>query len=150
MMKKRLVWGASLAAVVMFVSWMLWPRSLAKAFDTEQQLAASVVASGIRDGQLWMDTDEQYALEHGSAALAEALEGYSYHPCLATLFGDGSMDLKGGTGETVNLYNAEGQCLISGGTAQITLDGRVYRVGYWGKSRGTALNRDILMALRQN
>ena len=149
-MKKKMAYGAALAAVILLAAWMWWPRSLANAFDAEQQLRVSVVASGIRDGQLFMDSDEQYTLEHGSAALAEALKEYSYHPCLATLFGDGSMDLKGGTGETVNLYNAEGQCLVSGGTAQITLDGRVYRVGYWGKSRGTALNRDILMALRQN
>ena len=149
-MKKKMAYGAALAAVILLAAWMWWPRPLANAFDAEQPLAVSVVASGIKDGELWMDTDERYDLEHGSAALAEILEGYSYHPCLATLFGNGSMDLKGGTGETVNLYNAEGQCLISGGTAQITLDGRVYRVGYWGKSRGTALNRDILMALRQN
>ena len=148
-MKKKMACGAALAAVILLAAWMWWPRSLVKAFDAEQQLRVSVVASGIKDGELLMDTDEQYDLEHGSAALSEVLKEYSCHPCLATLFGDGSIDLKGGTGETVNLYNAEGQCLISGGTAQIILDGRVYRVGYWGKSRGAALNRDILAALRQ-
>ena len=150
MMKKKMIYCAALAAVILLAAWMWWPRSLANAFDAEQQLRVSVVASGIRDGQLFMDSDEQYTLEQGSAALAEVLEGYSYHPCWATLFGDGNMNLKGGTGETVNLYNARDQMLISGGTAQITLDGRGYRVGYWGKSRGTALNRDILVALRQN
>ena len=148
-MKRKMAYGAALTAVILLAAWMWWPRPLENAFDAEQQLRVSVVASGIKDGDLWMDTDEQYDLEHGSAALAEVLEEYSYHPCLATLFGDGSIDLKGGTGETVNLYNAEGQCLISGGTAQIILGGRVCRVGYWGKNRGAALNRDILAALRQ-
>ena len=41
---------ALLAAAAVFAAWMLWPRPLAKAFDAEQGLAASVTASGVRDG----------------------------------------------------------------------------------------------------
>lgn len=149
-MRKKTVYGIALAIAALLAAWMWWPRSLANAFGAQQQLAVSVVASGIRDGQLFMDSDEQYTLEQGSAALAEVLEGYSYHPCWATMFGDGSMDLKGGTGETIHLRNAEGRLLTSGGTAQIALNGRVYRIGYWGKSRGVDLNRDILRALRES
>ena len=56
-MKKKMAYGAALAAVILLAAWMWWPRSLANAFDAEQQLRVSVVASGIRDGQLFMDSD---------------------------------------------------------------------------------------------
>ena len=139
---------ALLAAAAVFAAWMLWPRPLAKAFDAEQRLAASVTASGVRDGRAWMDSSEQYDLEEGCAALREALEGYSYHLCLDTLTGENAIDGKGGTDRTVHLYNVNDQNLTSNGTARIFVDGRVYRVGYLGSRRGTALNRDILAALR--
>ena len=64
---------ALLAAAAVFAAWMLWPRSLAKAFDAEQGLAASVTAFGVRDGRAWMDSSEQYDLEGGCAALREVL-----------------------------------------------------------------------------
>lgn len=139
---------ALLAAAAVFAAWMLWLRPLAKAFDAEQGLAASVTASGVRDGRAWMDSSEQYDLEEGCAALREVLEGYSYHLCLDTLTGENAIDGKGGTDHTVHLYNVSAQSLISNGTARIFVDGRVYRVGYLGSRRGTALNRDILAALR--
>lgn len=133
-----------LAAVAVFAAWMLWPRSLAKAFDAEQGLAASVVVSSVRD----RDSSEQYDMEEGCAALREVLEGYSYHLCWDTLTGENAIDGKGGTDHTVHLYNISAQSLVSNGTARIFADGRVYRVGYLGSRRGTALNRDILAALR--
>ena len=140
--------AALLAAVAVFAAWMLWPRPLARAFDAEQGLAASVTVSGVRDGHLWMDSSEQYDLEDGCARLQEVLEQYSYHLCLDTLTGENAIDGKGGTDHTVHLYNVSAQSLISNGTARIFVDGRVYRVGYLGSRRGTALNRDILAALR--
>ena len=95
-----------------------------------------------------MDSSEQYDLEDGCARLQEVLEQYSYHLCLDTLAGENAIDGKGGTDHTVHLYNVSAQSLISNGTARIFVDGRVYRVGYLGSRRGTALNRDILAALR--
>ena len=43
--------AALLAVAAVFAAWMLWPRSLAKAFDAEQGLAASVTVFGVRDGK---------------------------------------------------------------------------------------------------
>ena len=140
--------AALLAVAAVFAAWMLWPRSLAKAFDAEQGLAASVTVFGVRDGKAWMDTSEQYDLEEGCARWREALEGYSYHLCLDTLTGENAIDGKNGTDNSIHLYNVSAQSLISNGTARIFVDGRVYRVGYLGSQRGTALNRDILSALR--
>ena len=136
--------AALLAVAAVFAAWMLWPRSLAKAFDAEQGLAASVTVFGVRDGKSWMDTSEQYDLDEGCARLREALE----HLCLDTLTGENAIDGKNGTDHTIHLYNVSAQSLISNGTARIFVDGRVYRVGYLGSRRGTALNRDILSALR--
>lgn len=145
-MRKKAIWGIVLAAVL-FAAWMLWPRPLAKAFDAERQFVAMVVKCGVRDGESWSDSSEQYDLE-GSAALGEVLEGYSYHLCWDTLFSTNSMNLKGGTDETVYLYNAGAEKLTTGGTSQVMLNGRIYRIGYLGNRKGTALNQEILTALR--
>ena len=37
-MKRKAVYGSVLAAVLVFAAWMLWPRPLAEAFDTQQPL----------------------------------------------------------------------------------------------------------------
>ena len=58
-MRKRAIWGTVLAALLV-VAWMLWPRSLAKAFDAEQQFAATVVKTGVKDGKTWSDSSGQY------------------------------------------------------------------------------------------
>lgn len=145
-MRKRAIWGTVLAALLV-VAWMLWPRSLAKAFDAEQQFAATVVKTGVKDGESWSDSSEQYDLE-GSAALREVLEDYSYHLCWDTLRSANSMDLKGGTDETVYLFNARAEGLMTGGTSRVLLNGRIYRIGYLGNRRGTALSQELLAALR--
>lgn len=147
MKRKQMIWGAVLTAVVLFAAWMLWPRPLAAEFDAEQQFAASVTKQGVRDGKLWMDVSEQYELE-GSTALQEVLEGYSYHLCWDSLTGENAIDGRGGTYETLNLYNSGDERLISNGTSRLILNGRVVKVGYWGHGRGSALNQELLAALR--
>lgn len=147
MKRRQMIRGAVLAAVVLFAAWMLWPRPLAAEFDAERQLAASVTKQGVRDGKLWMDVSEQYELE-GSAALQEVLEGYSYHLCWDSLIGANAIDGRGGTYETLNLYNSGDEGLISNGTSRLILNGRVVKVGYWGHGQGTALNQELLAALR--
>ena len=125
--RKRAVLLAA-AAVAVFAAWMLWPRSLAKAFDAERQFVASVAKVGVKDGQLWSDYSEQYDLE-GSALLREVLEGYSYHLCWDSLTGENAIDGKGGTNESLHLYNNGDEALISNGTCRIMLNGRVVKVG---------------------
>lgn len=148
MKRKQMIWGAVLAAVVvLFAAWMLWPRPLAAEFDAERQFVASVTKFGIKDGKLRMDTDEQYDLE-GSAALQKVLEGYSYHLCWDSLTGENAIDGRGGTDETLHLYNSGDEELISNGTSRLILNGRVVKVGYWGHGQGTALNQELLAALR--
>lgn len=149
--KELLFWAGLLAAaaavVVLFAAWMLWPRPLAAEFNAERQFAASVTKQGVRDGKLWMDVSEQYELE-GSTALQEVLEGYSYHLCWDSLTGENAIDGRGGTYETLNLYNSGDEGLISNGTSRLILNGRVVKVGYWGHGQGTALNQELLAALR--
>lgn len=149
--KELLFWAGLLAAaaavVVLFAAWMLWPRPLAVEFNAERQFAASVTKQGVRDGKLWMDVSEQYELE-GSTALQEVLEGYSYHLCWDSLTGENAIDGRGGTYETLNLYNSGDEGLISNGTSRLILNGRVVKVGYWGHGQGTALNQELLAALR--
>ena len=58
------------------------------------------------------------------------------------------MDLKGGTDETVYLFNARAEGLMTGGTSRVLLNARIYRIGYLGNRRGTALSQELLAALR--
>lgn len=76
------------------------------------------------------------------------LEGYSYHLCWDSLTGENAIDGRGGTYETLNLYNSGDEGLISNGTSRLILNGRVVKVGYWGHGQGTALNQELLAALR--
>ena len=146
-MKKRVRrWTVLLLAIMLL--WYAWPRSLEKAFDAELPMKIQVVKMGVRDGELYMDTDEAYLLENGSEALEQVLRNYSYHICLSTLVGADDIDNMGGTGENVQLWNDAGQLLMSSGTKHVYINDRVYQVGWFGSRKGAALNRDILAALR--
>lgn len=146
-MKKNAVRGAALLLAAVLL-WYAWPRPLERAFDAERPMKIQVVKMGIRDGELYMDTDEAYSLEGGSEALEQVLRNYSYHICLSTLVGADDIDNKGGTGENVQLWNADGQMLMNSGTKHVYVNDRVYQVGWFGNRKGAELNRDILAALR--
>lgn len=135
--------------LVVLGAFMLWPRNLGGAFDTEESMAVSVTIFGITNGQLDNRT-EQYELPAGSEQgerIGELLEKHTYHLTLGSLVGKNVIE---GPDMVLHLYNGKGELLtLAGGTAELNLDHRVYRLDYWGTGRGTELCEEILEILRE-
>lgn len=148
--KKRMIVCAVLAAVFLFVAWMLWPRSLAGPFDGVEQLNAIVIRSGVENGHPWINSTEDYHLEADSdqgAAILAVLEQHSYHLCLGTLI---RADVIQDTGDLeVKLFGDwETDLTVSVGTGKMFLNGRVVRVDYLGSGEAKALCEELLTVLR--
>ena len=149
-MKKRAVYGAVLAAVLVFAAWMLWPRPLVEAFDTEQPFTVHVMTFGAREGQAFINTAEPLTVEPGTpeaAAVRQVLAKQSWHLCLETLVRADALE---GLGDMrISLYGRDGAELsVFSGNSRISCDGRYVRLGYWGKARSAALCEELLAALR--
>lgn len=144
------VWRFSLIALLaVLAAVMLWPRSLGEAFDAEKQVAVSVTVFGFTNGRP-DNQNEQYDLPAGSEAgnrINELLSQHTYHLTLGSLLGDSIID---GPDMTMHFVNSDGVFLtLAGGTAELFLNHRVYRLDYWGKDRGTELCAEILTILRE-
>lgn len=145
---KKVIVGAVLAAVA-FAAWMLWPRPLGEAFDTSEHTASSVTVFGITDGNPDNQVEE-YEMEAGSdkgRRIGELLARHTYHWTLGSLTGDDTIeDLT----MAIHLFNGKGQQLtLAGGTAELNLNHRIYRLDYWGADRGTKLCEEVLAILRE-
>lgn len=121
-----------LAAVVLFTAWMLWPRSLAAAFDARGELSVTVITSGVEVVDMTSrpcGDVERYAVEAGSpqaGAIEKCLEGYSYHLCWESLTGESLIEDIGAV--SVGLYGPEGDLSVFSGTGKIRLNGRTVRL----------------------
>ena len=152
-----------LAAVIMtFAAWMLWPRSLTDALDLEgREIWAVVIHNDVEevpgmDGYVVRPAGDVkgYTLtaESGETrALLDLLDGYAWHPCWATLTGDGDFS---GPGElSVTLYDAwdrDRNFTVHSGLGKIRLNGRIVRLGYFGSGGAEALSRELASVLREN
>lgn len=89
---RRIVLVLLAAAILIFVAWMLWPRSLAGAFAFDQPFTLTVTELETQEDGSWTVKEPvSSVLEPGTPAaeaVRETLEGYSYHLCLASLTGD--------------------------------------------------------------
>lgn len=147
-MKKT--WKIALAAVLAVLAvWMLWPRNLGEAFDTEESIAVSAIIFGITDGRVDNKTEE-YQLPAGSEKgerIGELLAQHTYHLTLGSLMGENVIE-----NHTMVLHfnNGEGTMLsLTGNTTELFLNHRVYRLDYWGRDRGTELCEAVLNILRE-
>ena len=148
-MKRKAVYGSILAAVLVFAAWMLWPRPLAEAFDTQQPFTVHVTTFDVREGYPFINTAEPLTVEPGTpeaAAVRQVLAEQSWHLCLETLIGADSLE---GLGDMrISLYGRDGAELsVFSGNSRISCDGRYVRLGYWGKARSAALCEELLTAL---
>ena len=138
-----------LAAAAVFAAWMLWPRPLAEAFDTQQPFTVHVMTFDVREGYPLINTAEPLTVEPGTpeaAAVRQVLAKQSWHLCLETLIGADSLE---GLGDmTISLYGRDGAELsVFSGNSRISRDGRYVRLGYWGKPRSAALCQELLTAV---
>lgn len=148
---KRVVLVLLAAAIAAFAAWMLWPRSLAGAFDFDQPFTLTVTELELQEDGRWTSGEPvSAAVEPGTPAaeaVRAALEEESYHLCLSTLTGDPLID---GTGDQiVSLYGSAGQeknhLTLYAGNSRLNAGGRVVR-GYF--RDGAALCGELAAILR--
>lgn len=146
---KRIWRGVLVALLVVLGAFMLWPRNLGEAFDAEKQFAVSITIFDVVNGRPDNHT-EQYDLPAGTEAGArinDLLSRHTYHLTLSSLMGDSVID---GANITMHFVNSDGVFLtLTGGTTELFLNQRTYRLDYWGRDRGTELCEAVLAILRE-
>ena len=139
-MKKR-VWVLFLLIGILVI-WFFYPRSfygLSKNCDT---ITVHFIEDTLEhDMETMVYTQESETFTQ----IQTVLQQYSYHPTFRTL---GNSSHMGGNdaGYWVQLYLDTAQertFFICGGTGEISIEGRIYRVGYWGNKASLALMKDI-------
>ena len=92
MKKKRLLSIAAALLIIILLGWRLWPRSIDKVISTSSEsvnsMACSATVSGVKDGDLFMDTYSIKAEQMRDAdikALMEILNSTKYRPDLRNL-----------------------------------------------------------------
>ena len=148
--KKWLLLGAALLCAL---AAFYWPMNLGQAvpLETENYVVTWIESSIVNDGlsarpQQSTTTYDINSNSPEGKELVGILSSYSYHRCLRTLWGGGSIDGKGGLGGTL-LLSGGGETLILPGTGEILLGSTVYRTDYMGQKNSTALGGEILKLL---
>ena len=137
------------AAVAAFSAWMLWPRSLAGAFDAQGGLSVTVITSGVEVADMNSrpyQNAEDYtvgALSPESEAIGELLEEYSYRLCWESLTEKSLIENIGNV--SVQLYGPEGDFSVFSGTGKVRLNGRTF---YLTGGRSAALCEALTALLR--
>jgi len=75
------------------------------------------------------------------AHIQQILNKFSFHRSLRTFFDDASMD-GNDAGYWLHIYSGESD-ISCGGTGEIMVNGRVYRIGYWGNKKALSMMREI-------
>lgn len=141
-MKKRIIIGILLVAILAGSIFFLWPRSFA---DVPQEVRSVVVTFIENTLEHEMVSFEFNAQDPEFAAIMETLDQYSYHMSLGTVsaFLENRISIKdnnAGYWLHIDMYTEPGRCgdhygIRSGGTGEVIAGDGVYRVGYWGNGK---------------
>lgn len=136
-MKKTVIISVSVVIIVI-VMFFLYPISMSSILGRQNQSFTLL----IKDTNTEQMITEQ--IEPGSekyTQIQRLLERYIYHPSLRTLIGDSTLD-GNAAGFWVQIYCGE-RSLVSGGTGEIKVDDRIYRLGYWGNKTALSFMEEI-------
>ncbi len=130
-MKKRITIILALIALIAFSAFLLWPCSFSSIAPECTLITVTYIDNTLDH------SNETKVFERGTEKFEKfqsVLENYTYHRSFRTFFDDGSM---GGNhaGYWLYIYLDTGddrKVIICGGTGEIRIDDRIYRVGYWG------------------
>ncbi len=132
-MKKRIIIIIVLAliALIAFSVFLLRPCSFSSIAPDCTSITVTYIDNTLDH------SNETKVFERGTEKFEKVqsvLENYTYHRSFRTFFGDGSME-GNRAGYWLHIYLDTGDdrdVIICGGTGEISIDGRIYRVGYWG------------------
>ena len=145
-MKKKILIAAAVLALILYFRPLSFP---ALSFESGDYLSVNRVDLTIADGRPFM-TSSIYDFEEGSpeaVAIGEILERYSYHRSLRTLFPNTDLD-GNDAGYWLHLWS-DGLYLSSGGTGEINVNDRVYRMGLLGNQTLLAFMEEIAAVLAE-
>ncbi len=148
--RMRFVYSLTALAVAALAAFMFWPLSLADVIAGDMGVLVTISDMGF-DGS---GDITNYVLPRSSEKLAQLrnlLNEYVYHRLPRTFFGDGS--LKGtadDAGYRLHLHTEDGRILISHGSGYIIVDGRGYRLGYWGNKKALKMMSDVRSFVENN
>ena len=129
-MKKRVLCGLLLLTALAAAMYFWWPMSFESLMSECTEIRAVRIDNGI---PLKVTCNEAFpAGSETFEAIRSVLERYSYHHSLQSLTGDGALE-GNHVGYWLQLYldtGAEPVRIACGGAGEISVGGRVYRLGY--------------------
>ena len=134
--------------LILGLGFFLWPLSVSGRLPVAS--GATVIWNEVNwpngDGSDVTMVPVSYSLAASSQealALEAILKKYSCHRTLRTLWGDGLLSENEGDGWLSIYADGGARYLISGGTGEIILNGKVYRLDDWGNQRAREMIEEI-------
>ena len=154
-MKKKIILSLIGLAVIIFGLIMLWPLSLTNALTNNDEVRIIVWDLGMKENGQFDTTSTDYIFQQDSEEYKQILQvlgKYSFHRSFRSFFNDTSMT-GNDAGYVLQIYFIEedklSKSIITGGTGEITVNERVYRIGYWGNKKALVMMNEIYSVLEQ-
>ena len=145
--KKAILLMAALIAIIIILI-MLWPLSFLNAIADDTELRIVFWQPAITSEPV------AYEVQPGTEKhrqIRQVLGQYSYRRTWRTFFfWDSPLNNDAlGTGYTFNLYELgdAGNYISSSGTGEIIVNGRIYRIGYWGNRKASKMTDELRSVL---
>jgi len=143
-MKARIIIISLLGlTVIIFSLFMLWPLSLADVLSEDTEIRVLVIDLNLSDNKPRME-NEEFTIQHDSdeyVQIKQILSKYSFRRSFKSLTGNSRLD-GNSAGYWIQIYQ-EGKGIITGGTREIGVNGRVHRIVYWGNAKNIAMMGEI-------
>lgn len=142
-MKKKVALLLSGLAVIACCLVFWWPLSLTKVINDDASLYIIIVDMSLEGGKP-QQLVTNYYLEPESDELLQikqVLARYSYHRSWCTLFISPSQEKS--PVDYVIVMIQEGHIISTGGTVQISVSTRQYRLGFWGNKTNIRMMNEI-------
>lgn len=142
-MKKRIIVILIVTILIAFSIFLLLPYSLSSIAPDCTSITVTYI-----DNTLDLDYETK-VFESGTeefAKIQSVLESYTYHRSFRTFSDDSSME-GNCAGYWLHIYLDTGdgrKVIICGGTGGISIDGRIYRIGYWGDGQSLSWMNEIV------
>jgi len=147
-MKQKMITYIVVIGMTMLVGFFMWPLPLSKITDENTQMDVYLTDVVLKNGSPIIDTTT-YRFQPSSAEskkIRTILKKYSYHRSLRTFFSDST--LSGcDAGYFIAIYFADNE-ITSGGTSEIRVNNRVYRIGYWGNKKAISMVKELYDVLK--
>jgi hypothetical protein len=152
-MKKKIILSLAGLAVIIFGLIMLWPLSFSDVMVDDIEIYFIVTDLGVDENGRLENTTSNYIIKPDSdefIQLRNILNKYSYHRSFRSFFNDTSMT-GNDAGYWFHIYQigTEVKTIITGGTGEVIINDRVYRIGYWSNKKALSMMDEIHNLLEQ-